>query len=450
MSKEVGKEMSNEKPIELSQQAPASKRGQIILVVIFLAVAGVIIAAIWMRGSQTAGAAKPEHKEVKEAGEKHGEEGEHAEASVITLDEEAQEEMGIEMETAQLRAASLTFQITGVVGANQARQAHVRALSSGRIEKVYVRAGDRVRAGQPLIAYDNIELGELVSEYASAKATLDKANAEAEVSKRSVERAQKLIDIGAVTKAEAEKRDAEYKSALASINIQKAQVAMIEQKMRRFGITDAEIDKLDSRTARQRDLPHTILRSPFNGVVMQSEVAEGEAVDTERQLLTISDISTMWVQGDVYEKDIAAIRQGQQVNVTVNAYPGETFTGRITYLSDALDPQTRTAKVRCEVANPKGLLKQEMFAAIQIPTGVQRETLMIPAAAVQQIDNESVVFVQVDETKFEKREVGLGVQSNGWVEVREGLKEGEKVVTAGAFMLKSHLKKEEFGEADED
>ena len=221
---------------------------------------------------------------------------------------------------------------------------------------------------------------------------------------------------------------------------------MIEQKMRRFGITDAEIDKLDSRSARQQNLPNTILRSPFNGVVMQSEVAEGEAVDTERQLLTISDISTVWVQGDVYEKDIAAIRQGQQVSVTVNAYPGETFTGRITYLSDALDPQTRTAKVRCEVANPKGLLKQEMFAVIQIPTGVRRETLMIPAAAVQQVDNESVVFVKVDETKFEKREVGLGATSDGWVEVREGLKEGEKVVTAGAFMLKSHLKKEEFGE----
>jgi cobalt-zinc-cadmium efflux system membrane fusion protein len=450
MSKEVGNDMSAEKPIKLSQGPLARNKGQIILVVVFLAVAGLIIAAVWMRSGQPSGAANTEHKEAKEAGEEHGdehaEEGEHAEASLITLDEEEQEEMGLEVETAQLRATSGTFQITGAVGPNQTRQAHIRPLSRGRIEKVYVRAGDRVRAGQPLVAYDNIELGELVSEYASAKATLDKANAEAEVSKRSVERAQKLIELGAVTKAEYEKRDAEYKSALATINIQQAQVAMVEQKMRRFGMTNAEIDKLDARAARQHDLPHTILRAPFNGVVMQSEVAEGEAVDTERELFTIADISTVWVQGDVYEKDIAAIRQGQQVKVTVNAYPGETFTGRITYLSDVLDPQTRTAKVRCEVANPRGLLKLEMFATIQIPTGVQRETLMIPAAAVQQVDNESIVFVKVDENKFEKREVELGAQSDGWVEVRDGLKEGEKVVTAGAFMLKSHLKKEEFGE----
>ncbi len=446
MSKEVGNEMSNEKPIELSRGTLARNKGQIILVVVFLTVAGLIIAGVWMRKGQPAGATNAEHKEASEAGEKHGEEGEHAEASVITLDEEEQEEMGLEVETAQLRATSGTFQITGVVGPNQTRQAHIRPLSRGRIEKVYVRAGDRVRAGQPLVAYDNIELGELVSEYASAKATLDKANAEAEVSKRSVERAQRLIELGAVTKAEHERREAEYKSALSSINIQKAQVAMIEQKMRRFGMTDAEIDKLDTRTARRADLPPTILRSPFNGVVMKSEVAEGEAVDTERELFTIADISTVWVQGDVYEKDIAAVRQGKQATVTVNAYPGEIFTGRITYISDVLDPQTRTAKVRCEVANPRGLLKLEMFATIQIPTGVQREALMIPAAAVQQVDNESVVFVKVDGNKFEKREVELGAQSDGWVEVREGVKEGEKVVTAGAFMLKSHLKKEEFGE----
>lgn len=450
MSKETGSEPSREAPTGLLQRALAGNKGQILLVVFLLTVAGLIIAGVWMRGSQPAGDANAEHKEAKKAGEKggdeHAEEGEHSEASVITLDQEAQEQMGIELETAQLRFASASFQITGVVGANQTRQAHIRPLSRGRIERVYVRAGDRVRAGESLVAYDNIELGELISEYVSAKATLDKANAEAEVSKRSVERAQRLIDLGAVTKAEYEKREAEYKSALASINMQSAQVAMVAQKMRRFGMTDAEIDKVDARSAGQHDLPHTVLRSPFNGVVMQSEVAEGETVDTERELFTIADLSTVWVQGDVYEKDIAAIRQGRQVTVFVNAYPGETFAGRVTYLSDFLDPQTRTAKLRCEVANPRGLLKLEMFATIHIPAGVKRQMLMIPAEAVQQVDKESVVFVKVDEHKFEKREVELGAQSDGWVEVRKGVEEGEKVVTAGAFMLKSRLKKEEFGE----
>jgi cobalt-zinc-cadmium efflux system membrane fusion protein len=441
MSEELNKKMSDEKSIGVPQ------RIQIILVAAFLAIAGLIITVVWMRGSQRAGTAGAAHKEAKEAGDHGGDTGEQAQSRVITLDEQAQEEMGLKVEMARLRSTSGTFQVTGVVGPNQTRQAHIRPLSRGRIEKVYVRVGDRVRTGQPLVAYDNIELGELMSEYASARATLEKLNAEADVSKRSVERAQKLIELGAVTKAEYERRDAEYKSALASINMQKAQAALVAQKMRRFGMTDAEIEKIDAAPTKQhQDMPHTILRSPFDGVVLQSEVAEGEAVDSQRELFTIADISIVWVQGDVYEKDIAAIRRGQQVTVLVNAYPAERFTGRITYLSDVLEPHTRTAKVRCEVANPRGLLKLEMFATIQIPTGAQRQAVMIPAAAVQQVDGKSVAFVKVDKNKFEKREVELGDQDDGWVEVRGGLKEGEKVVTAGAFMLKSNLKKEDFGE----
>ncbi|MCI0420711.1 MAG: efflux RND transporter periplasmic adaptor subunit, partial [Acidobacteria bacterium] len=102
----------------------------------------------------------------------------------------------------------------------------------------------------------------------------------------------------------------------------------------------------------------------------------------------------------------------------------------------------------CELPNLRGLLKLEMFATIQIPTSARREALMIPAAAVQQVNNESVVFVELAENKFEKRKVELGTNSDGWVEIKGGLKEGEKVVAQGAFMLKSHLKKEEFGEEE--
>ncbi len=435
-------ETNNEKTSGGQQGNPANIKGQIILIFIFLIVAALIIAGVWLRGSKPAQTDMAAHKE------EHAEEKEKGESSVITLDEEAREKIDLTLESAQYRTTSLIIQITGVVGPNQTRLAHIRPLSSGRIEKVYVRAGDRVRVGQPLVAYDNIEIGELVSEYLSAKATLNKANAEAEVSRRSVERARKLVDLGAVARADYERREAEYKSALASIDVQKAQMGMVEQKLRRFGWTDAEIEKLDARTDKEHGggAPNTILRSPFDGVVIKSEVAEGETVDTERELFALADLSTVWVQGDVYEKDIASIRQGQAIKVLANAYPDMTFNGRLTYLGDMLDPQTRTAKVRCEVANPRGLLKLEMFATIQIPTSARREALMIPAAAVQQVDNESVVFVEIAENKFEKRKVELGMNRDGWIEIKAGLKAGEKVVVQGAFMLKSHLKKEEFGE----
>lgn len=422
---------------------PASIKGQIILIFIFFSVATVIIAGVWLRGSKSVPTDTAAHKEER------AKEKEKGEADVITLDEEAREKIDLTLESAQYKTVSQTIPITGAVGPNQTRLAHMRPLARGRIEKVYVRVGDRVSAGQPLVAYDNIELGELISEYATAKATLEKANAEAEVSRRSVVRARKLTEVGVVATAEYEKLDAEYKSALASINVQQSQIAMIEQKLRRFGMANADIEKLDTRADKQHpDTPSTLLRSPFNGIVIKAEVAEGETVDTERELLAIADLSTVWVQGDVYEKDIASIRQGQDVKVLANAYPGQTFTGKLTYLSDILDPQTRTAKVRCEMPNPKGLLKLEMFATIHIPTGARRDALMIPAAAVQQIDNESVVFVEIAKNKFEKRKVEPGTNSDGWAEIKSGLKAGEKVVAQGAFMLKSHLKKEEFGEEE--
>ncbi len=434
-------EMNSEKTLGKWPVKPANIRWQIILILIFFGIATAIIAGVWLRGGKSAPAETAAHKE------EHGEEKEEGESSVITLGEEAREKIDLTLESTQYRTIAQTIPITGVVGPNQTRLAHLRPLARGRIEKVYVRVGDRVSAGQPLVAYDNIELGELISEYATAKATLGKDNAEAEVSKRSVERARKLTEVGAVAAAEYEKRDAEYKSALASINVQKAQVEMIEQKLRRFGMASADIEKLDTRADKQpTDTPRTLLRSPFNGIVIKAEAAEGEAVDAERELLSIADLSTVWVQGDVYEKDIASIRQGQEVKVIVNAYPDRTFTGKLTYLSDVLDPQTRTAKVRCEAPNPGGLLKLEMFATIQIPTSARRQALMVPAAALQQIDNESVVFVEIAENKFEKRKVESGMNSDGWAEIKFGLKAGEKVVAQGAFMLKSHLKKEEFGE----
>jgi cobalt-zinc-cadmium efflux system membrane fusion protein len=434
-------ETNNKKTSVEWLEKPASVRRQIILIFILFSIAALLIVGVWMRVSKSAPTDTAAHKE------EHAEEKENGEPGVITLDEEALEKIDLTLESAQYRTVSQTIPITGAVGPNQTRMAHMRPLARGRIEKVYVRAGDRVSAGQPLVAYDNIELGELVSEYATAKATLDKANAEAEVSRRAVERAQKLTQAGAVAMAEYEKRDAEYKSALASINVQKAQIAMIEQKLRRFGMAGADIEKLGAGPDKQRpDTTSTLLRSPFNGIVIKAEVAEGETVDTERELLTVADLSTVWVQGDVYEKDIASIRLGQGVKATLNAYPDRTFTGKLTYLSDVLDPQTRTAKVRCEMANPRGLLKLEMFATIQIPTGSSRKALMVPAAAVQQIDTESVVFVEIAENKFEKRKVEPGTNSDGWTELKSGLKAGEKVVAQGAFMLKSHLKKEEFGE----
>ena len=358
---------------------------------------------------------------------------EHADEKpgLLTLNPAAEQTMGLQTEVVARRTVSQTLRATGSVGPNDTRVAHLRPLARGRIERVFVRLGDRVRTGQPLVAYDNIELGERIGEFVQAFAT-------ATVAQRSLERARQLVGIGAISQAEFDRRSAEYANTLAGMG-------NVEEKLHRFGVTEAEVDslRLGAQSPVHRDASHSVVRAPFNGLVVASDVSEGETVDADRELLTITDLSTVWVQADVYEKDIASVREGQTATVRVEAYPDRVFTGRITYVSDVLDAQTRAAKVRCEVPNPDGLLKLEMFATIQIPTSLDRSVLMAPASAVQQIKETPTIFVQVGKGQFQSRSVTLGTRSEGWIEVIEGLREGETVVTQGSFVLKSLTLEEE-------
>ena len=182
------------------------------------------------------------------------------------------------------------------------------------------------------------------------------------------------------------------------------------------------------------------MTAPFSGVITEVHVAQGEVINPDRELFTVADLARVWLQGDVYQKDIGKIRVGQNAQVMVDSYPGETFTGRVTNVSDVLDSDTRTAKVRCEVANRDGRLKLQMFATLALPVSTTKHALVIPARAVQDIDGVPTVFVRVDEEHFQPRAVRVGTPVGDSVEVVEGLKAGERVVTDGALMLKSRLK----------
>lgn len=375
---------------------------------------------------------------------------ESATPNVITLDEETREKIGLKVQPLEPRAFAEVIQATGVVGPNETRVAHVRLLAPGRVEEVHVRAGDRVEAGQPLLVYDNVEVGQLIGDYVAAAADVERAAAGAVVAQRSVERAAKLVDVGGLARGEYERREAEHKRALAEVTSARASVASVERKLQRFGLDANELAQLRKSPGDAASSSRTTVRAPFRGVVTAADVAPGEAVDTARELFTVADLSTVWVIGDVYQKDIAVVRRGQQAQVTSESYPGETFTGRITNVSDVLDPQTRTVKVRCEVPNRDGRLKLQMFVTIGIPTStVRKDTLVVPAASVQRIDDDTVVFVQTGDDTFEKRVIEIGAGAGGWVPVLAGLKIGERVVTDGAFMLKSKLKAGSIGEGEE-
>jgi len=190
------------------------------------------------------------------------------------------------------------------------------------------------------------------------------------------------------------------------------------------------------------------LRAPLSGVITSFHAVEGELVEPSTELLTITDVASLWVLADVFEKDLAYVHPGKQVQVQVSSYPGRVFHGKITYVADAIDPQTRTAKARCVVQNTDGLLKLEMFATVVIPVHDTAPLLAVPDSAIQQIDGKPVVFARITESEFQKREVQTGIASGGYTEIRAGLQEGEMVATRGSFVVKTEFLKNLIGEKD--
>ena len=175
-------------------------------------------------------------------------------------------------------------------------------------------------------------------------------------------------------------------------------------------------------------------------------VTVGQVVDISTKLFKLIDLSTVWVWANIYEKDLGMVKKGQEIFITVTPYPDRVFTSRITYISDTVDPATRIVKVRAELVNPPtppftkggqgGLLKPEMFASVKIDIG-RGFSLAVPESAVQREGENTIVFVAKDETSFKKRIVTLDAEIDGYHSVLSGLKEGERIVTKGAFTLKS-------------
>lgn len=368
--------------------------------------------------------------------------------NVVELNAEAQRNANLGLASVSEQKIEEMIKATGVVSPDETRVAHIFPLAQGIAEKPYVRLGDHVQAGQPLLLYDNIELGETVGEHLSLHGEVEKEKAQLEVARKSLDRANTLIKVEAISPRDYELRKAEELQAEAAVQSKEAELARSEEKLHRFGLTEEQVQRLRVSGEGHRTASHNILRAPFAGIITKYDVSQGESVAREKELFTLVDASSVWVLGDVYEKDLGQVPDRGDCLVTVSSYPNERFRGQITYLSDFLDPNSRTAKLRCVVPNKDGRLKLEMFADVLIPTRSAAVAAVVPTAAVQDIDGKPVVFVQRDATHFEKREVTLGERGEQEAQILSGIRSGEKVVTAGSFYLKSALMREQIGGED--
>lgn len=358
------------------------------------------------------------------AGDEAHASGHIEEPNVVELSADAQRRAGIEVENAQFTNMEEHINATGSVQAVDGRVAVLRPLARGRILQVLVSVGDRVNSNQVLARIDNIEAGELSSQVDAARAELQRTKIQLVNARRQSERAKNLLNAGAIPAKEQEAAEADMKALEEALRAQESLLTGLEIRLKRFGAPLAG------------DASLTAIRAPFSGVVTTVDAAPGDVVDSSSTLSSVSDLSRVYVEAQVYEKDLGRIRIGQPVRVTVDAFPEAIFAGRVVAIKDVLNPQTRTAAVRCELANPDGKLKLEMFASVVIPTTGTHRALAVPHEAVQTINRRTVVFVRRAELHFEVREVQV-LGDGERVEIAAGLKAGEPVVVKGAFQLKS-------------
>ncbi len=319
----------------------------------------------------------------------------------------------------------------GIVRPNDNALADITPLVRGRVVEVHADLGQTVVPNQVLAVLYSSDLGLAQSVYL-------KARARRHVAEQAYQRAQYLLEEKVIGQAEAQRREGEMISI-------RAEAQEARERLRLLGMSDQEIRLLE-QTQTIRSQVHIV--APFAGRVIARNITKGEVVETSQKLFVVADLSTVWVVGNVSEKDISYVHQAttipdQSVEVQVAAYPGEAFQGIISYVGDVLDPATRTMQVRLKVANTVGRLKPEMFASIRIASEPAFDVLVIPEAAVQQDRDRSFVFVQQEVGVFESRTIRLGSRNGTVAEVLDGVREGDMVVTDGAFILKFELLKPE-------
>lgn len=360
----------------------------------------------------------------------------------VELSPEAARNFGLQIAPVERRPLVRTVRVTGMVGFNELRLAHINPLARGRVQSVEVTVGQRVRTGQRLAVLDALDLAEARHQFASAQAALRQAEAETATARASLQRAESLVRTGALAQSDVERRRAELARTEAAVQTRTVEVEHWREMLSRYSPAAAgnqggpEAVSLAGTTP--ADARGAIL-APFDGAVLSIGATPGELVDTGREIFALADLSTVWVQADLPERELGAVHPGAAVSIAVEAYPGRRFPGRVAYIADQLDLRTGTAKVRCEIPNPDGALKVNMFATVEIEAPLGREGLVVPDAALQRVDDQPVVFVQVAENRFARRDIRPGLRQAGLTEITDGLEPGEVVATEGSFRLKALL-----------
>lgn len=317
----------------------------------------------------------------------------------VVIEPERLQLIGIKTETVEHRSLNDELQVVGYVTPDETRLSNLNIRVSGWVQKLHVdQTGQRVSKGQPLLTVYSQDLYQAQQDFLVALKTAQQQSGD---------------------------------SILAATRNQMLDAA--QERLRLLGLTSGEIDRIASAEQPTSDVA---LRSPLDGVVLSKNVLSGQYITPEQNLFTIADLRSVWVLADIYESDLASIREGQPARMTITAFPGEVFEGKVGFIYPTVDQQTRTLKARLEFANPDMKLRPGMYAQVDLQ-GNGDEVLAISRSALMDGGDIDYAFVMHGSNRFEPRQVKTGRSSGDWVQITEGLSHGELVVTSANFLIDS-------------
>jgi cobalt-zinc-cadmium efflux system membrane fusion protein len=327
--------------------------------------------------------------------------------------------------------------LTGTVDYDENRLLHIAANVKGRASSIRVDLGARVRKGDPILEVESVELGrareELLRELVGLR-----------VSARAYERAKTLAEAKAISAGEFQTREGDYLA-------KKAAAEAAERSLHLYGVDDEEISALRASVESNGTLPtgheapRLVLRAPFDGRVIDRKVTPGSLFEALQPLVTVADLSSVWVFLQAYEKDLALLHEGVPVTIRTEAFPQDAFEGRVDFLGSVVDRATRTIRVRATVGNHAEKLRPGLFvkAQVHVPKSEAeaRATVAVPQAALQTLEGRTTVFVQTAPGVFVRHFVETGHTFEGFTEILSGVKPGDLIVSEGSFVLKSEFAK---------
>ena len=360
-----------------------------------------------------------DHDESAEEG--HGEE-------IVRLSDAELREFSIKLEIAQTGAMDQYIELPGEIVLNVDRIAHVVPRVSGNIRDIKATVGDQVKEGQLLAVLESRELADAKSSYLAAieREILAQAN---------FKREERLWQ----KKVTSEQEYLDARQALAEVRISKNSA---EQQLHALGCSEKALNNLAS--SKHATFTHYSITAPIAGTVIVKQITLGEQVSTESDVFTIADLSTVWVNINIYQKDLIKIHKGQAVEIYIG-HGIPSVKGAIAWISPQVDEGTRTANARVVLSNPNGTLRPGLFVTAKVAVGISSTGLVIPKSALQTFEGKTVVFVRTDKG-FAPKPVELGRKNETTVEILSGLEPGQTYVTDGSFTLKAQLSKGAFGD----